>query len=64
MAYQNVKGGIILLMANYCFHCFRVNITYRGRASHAAAFPWEGINALDAAVMAYHGRMWEVGLSC
>lgn len=30
-------------------------ITYCGKASHAAAFPWEGINALDAAVMAYNG---------
>ena len=30
-------------------------ITYFGKASHAAAFPWEGINALDAAVMAYNG---------
>ena len=28
--------------------------TYLGKASHAAAFPWEGINALDAAVMAYN----------
>ncbi|CAH3042218.1 unnamed protein product [Pocillopora meandrina] len=28
-------------------------ITYKGHAAHAAAFPWEGINALDAAVMAY-----------
>ena len=28
-------------------------MTYKGKASHAAAFPWEGINALDAAVMAY-----------
>ncbi|EDO32545.1 predicted protein [Nematostella vectensis] len=27
--------------------------TYRGHAAHAAAFPWEGINALDAVVMAY-----------
>ena len=26
---------------------------YNGKASHAAAFPWEGVNALDAAVMAY-----------
>jgi amidohydrolase len=31
----------------------RLVVTYRGKASHAAAFPWEGINALDAAVMAY-----------
>ena len=31
----------------------RVDITYSGKASHAAAFPWEGVNALDAAVSAY-----------
>ena len=30
-----------------------VTVTYKGYASHAAAFPWKGINALDAAVMAY-----------
>lgn len=28
-------------------------ITYTGKAAHAAAFPWEGVNALDAAVIAY-----------
>ena len=31
-----------------------VNVTYKGHAAHAAAFPWKGINALDAAVMAYN----------
>jgi len=31
-----------------------VVVTYKGHAAHAAAFPWEGINALDAAVMAYN----------
>ena len=30
-----------------------LRITYNGKAAHAAAFPWEGVNALDAAVMAY-----------
>ncbi|KAK3097058.1 hypothetical protein FSP39_005982 [Pinctada imbricata] len=30
-----------------------VKIKYIGKASHAAAFPWEGINALDAAVTCY-----------
>ena len=30
-----------------------LQITYTGKAAHAAAFPWEGVNALDAAVMAY-----------
>ena len=31
-----------------------VTVTYKGHSSHAAAYPWEGINALDAAVMAYN----------
>ena len=31
----------------------QLNVTYTGKAAHAAAFPWEGVNALDAAVMAY-----------
>lgn len=31
----------------------RVVVTYHGKAAHAAAFPWEGTNALDAVVMAY-----------
>ncbi|XP_060068349.1 peptidase M20 domain-containing protein 2-like isoform X2 [Ylistrum balloti] len=30
-----------------------VTVTYKGKASHAAAFPWEGVNALDAAVTCY-----------
>ncbi|XP_029609908.1 peptidase M20 domain-containing protein 2 isoform X1 [Salmo trutta] len=31
-----------------------VVVRYRGKASHAAAYPWEGVNALDAAVLAYN----------
>ena len=31
----------------------QLEITFTGKAAHAAAFPWEGVNALDAAVMAY-----------
>ncbi|KAJ1151724.1 hypothetical protein NDU88_004504 [Pleurodeles waltl] len=31
-----------------------VSVKYYGKASHAAAYPWEGINALDAAVLAYN----------
>ena len=31
----------------------RMGVTYKGRASHAAAAPWMGINALDAVVLAY-----------
>ena len=30
-----------------------VTVTFKGHAAHAAAYPWKGINALDAAVMAY-----------
>ncbi len=28
--------------------------SYTGKAAHAAAYPWEGVNALDAVVMAYN----------
>lgn len=31
-----------------------VVITYKGRTAHSGASPWEGINALDAAVLAYN----------
>ncbi|NXJ05003.1 P20D2 protein, partial [Odontophorus gujanensis] len=31
-----------------------VTVKYYGKASHAAAYPWEGVNALDAAVLAYN----------
>ncbi len=31
-----------------------VVVTYRGRTAHSGAAPWEGINALDAAVLAYN----------
>ena len=34
--------------------CLELKVTYTGKAAHAAAFPWEGVNALDAAVMAYN----------
>lgn len=36
-----------------CLAMQGVKVTFHGLSSHAAAFPWEGINALDAAVMAY-----------
>lgn len=31
----------------------RMSVKYHGKASHASAYPWEGVNALDAAVLAY-----------
>jgi amidohydrolase len=30
-----------------------INVEYRGTNAHAAAAPWEGVNALDALVLAY-----------
>ena len=30
-----------------------LEVEFTGKAAHAAAFPWEGVNALDAAVLAY-----------
>ncbi|XP_065913317.1 xaa-Arg dipeptidase-like [Dysidea avara] len=31
-----------------------LEIIFHGKAAHAAAFPWEGVNALDAAVITYN----------
>ena len=31
-----------------------LDVVFTGKAAHAAGFPWEGLNALDAAVMAYN----------
>ena len=31
-----------------------LDFNYTGKAAHAAAYPWEGVNALDAAVLAYN----------
>ncbi len=32
-----------------------VNVEYRGKNAHAAAAPWEGVNALDAIILAFNG---------
>lgn len=32
----------------------RVKVTYIGKEAHASGYPWQGINALDAAVAAYN----------
>ncbi|UYV60510.1 hypothetical protein LAZ67_1001365 [Cordylochernes scorpioides] len=32
----------------------RVKVTYKGRSAHASGYPWEGVNALDAAVSCYN----------
>lgn len=35
------------------FHLVVVEVNYTGKASHSSAAPWEGRNALDAAVACY-----------
>ncbi|XP_070698877.1 peptidase M20 domain-containing protein 2-like [Pempheris klunzingeri] len=37
-----------------CIALDEVSVKYHGKASHASAYPWEGVNALDAAVLAYN----------
>ncbi|XP_030247890.1 peptidase M20 domain-containing protein 2 [Sparus aurata] len=37
-----------------CVALTEVSVKYHGKASHASAYPWEGVNALDAAVLAYN----------
>ncbi len=44
-------GGDLTAMNVIAVH--RVNVTYHGAAAHAAAFPYKGRNALDAAVLGY-----------
>lgn len=39
----------------YALACVEIGVQYHGKASHAAARPDEGINALDAMVIAYNG---------
>lgn len=33
----------------------KINISYTGKAGHASMSPWQGVNALDAVVLAYTG---------
>lgn len=40
-------------MISVCVLIYSLLVKYHVRASHASAYPWEGVNALDAAVMAY-----------
>lgn len=58
-AFKNVDVCMMLHGANadVVYPAFlaldNVEVEFFGKASHASASPWEGINALDAAVMTY-----------
>ncbi|XP_071114151.1 peptidase M20 domain-containing protein 2-like [Haliotis cracherodii] len=56
------KGVDVAMMAHpapftavdvFCLSREQCTIKFQGKASHAAGFPWDGINALDAAVLCY-----------
>ncbi len=48
-----VHPGVRNKVQAYALACIGLDVEYFGRASHAAAAPEEGINALEAMVMAY-----------
>lgn len=41
------------IMRTAAYSSFKVE--YHGKEAHAAAAPWEGVNALDALITAYNG---------
>ncbi|GFT87179.1 peptidase M20 domain-containing protein 2 [Nephila pilipes] len=56
------RGVDVAMMAHPCkgnissppiLSLMPINVDFKGKEAHAAAFPWEGRNALDAAVAAY-----------
>ncbi|XP_070580395.1 peptidase M20 domain-containing protein 2-like [Ptychodera flava] len=51
-----VHPANLACMASPSFLAYTLfDVTFQGKASHAAYAPWEGVNALDAAVMFYQG---------
>lgn len=60
-AFEGVDAALMIhpsslnLVNMPCVCMSEVDVTYHGRAAHAAAMPDRGINALDALVIAYQG---------
>jgi amidohydrolase len=58
-AFDGVDAAMMIHPANLnlttmpCIAISEVEVTYHGRASHASAMPYRGLNALDAVVSAY-----------
>lgn len=58
-AFDGVDAAMMIHPANInlvtmpCIAISEVEVTYHGRAAHAAAMPYRGLNALDAVVSAY-----------
>lgn len=49
------KPGVTGIAYGTCVASAKFKATFAGRTAHAAAAPHDGINALDAAVLAYNG---------
>jgi amidohydrolase len=49
------KQGVTGIAYGTCVASAKFRATFTGRTAHAAAAPQDGINALDAAVLAYNG---------
>jgi amidohydrolase len=58
-AFDNIDAAMMVhpadadLIAMDCIAIQEVEVSFHGKAAHAAAAPWEGRNALDAAVLGY-----------
>jgi amidohydrolase len=50
-----IHPSSVNLVTMPCVCLAELDVTYRGRAAHAAAMPERGVNALDALVLAYQG---------
>jgi amidohydrolase len=50
-----IHPASVNLVTMPCVCLAELDVTYRGRAAHAAAMPERGVNALDALVLAYQG---------
>lgn len=48
------KDNVLGVAGRSSIACFDITAIYGGVSAHAAASPWEGINALDALVSAYN----------
>ncbi|XP_065175733.1 peptidase M20 domain-containing protein 2-like [Sycon ciliatum] len=48
-----VHPAAMNMMATGCLSCMAGNVVFTGKAAHASAAPWDGINALDAVINAY-----------
>ncbi|KAJ5761509.1 hypothetical protein N7533_003548 [Penicillium manginii] len=54
MAEDEFSKGILGIGGRSTIACFDITAAYHGVSAHAAASPWEGVNALDALVSAYN----------